>query len=185
MARRTTQSIKTRQNKRTRRLKKLPSLGQAILLLVAGLLMGTVFTVLIDYTQEPVTMKEARPVSAVMEDVRGSYTRRYRQGIRLQQILILFEDYEQLSIDSVIATEALLNRLSGYAPGTTFDMLVHPNSATILELRIDGKEIVSFDDAVAKLSGENKAFFWMGVCLYAAAAFGAYVVILRLKLRRY
>lgn len=71
MARRTTQAIKTRQNKLTRRLKKLPSLGQAILLLVAGLLMGTVFTVLIDYTQGPVTMEEARPVSAVMEDVRG------------------------------------------------------------------------------------------------------------------
>ena len=184
MANKTTQAIKTRQNKLTRRLKKLPSLGQAIFLLVAGLLMGTVFTVLMHHTQRPVTMEEARPVSAVMEDVRGSYTRRYRLGTRLQQILIRFEDYEQLSIDSAIATEALLDQLS-VIPGTTFDMLVHPNSSTILALSIDGEEIINFDDAMAKLRGETTAFFWMGVCLYAAAAFGAYVVILRVKLRRY
>lgn len=184
MSRKTAQAIKTRQNKLTRRLKKLPSLGQAIFFLVAGLILGTVFTVLMDYTQGPVPMEEARPVSAVMEDVRGSYGRRNRRN-SLRKILIRFEDHEQLGIDHPVADKAMLNRLLSVAPGTTFDMLVHPNSTTILELRIDGEEIVNFDDAVAKLSGENKAFFWMGICLYAAAAFGAYVVILRLKLRRY
>lgn len=184
MARQTTQAIKTRQNRLTRRLKKLPSLGQAIFLTVIGLLMGTVFTALMHHTQGPVTMEEARPVSAVMEDVRGSYTHRYRQGTRLQEILIRFEDYEQLSIDSTLATEALLDRIS-VTPGTTFDMLVHPNSATILALSIDGEEIIIFDTAMERLRRETTAFFWMGVCLYAAAAFGAYVVILRLKLRRY
>ena len=183
MSRNTTQAIKTRQNKLTRRLKKLPSLGQAIFLTVIGLLLGTVFTVLMHHTQGPVTMEEARPVSAVMEDVRGSYGRRIRRN-SLREILIRFEDYGQLSIDSAIATEALLNRIS-VAPGTTFDMLVHPNSATILALSIDGEEIISFDDAMEKLHRETTGFFWMGVCLYAAATFGAYVVILRIKLRRY
>ena len=120
-----------------------------------------------------------------MEDVRASYSTRIRSSRKdLAEILIRFEDYEQLSIDSVIATEALLNRIS-VAPGTTFDMLVHPNSSTILALSIDGEEIISFDAAMERLRKETTAFFWMGVCLYAAAAFGAYVVILRLKLRRY
>lgn len=181
---RTTQSIKTRQNKLTRRLRKLPSLGQAIILLVIGLLMGTAFTVLMDYTQGPVTMEEARPVSAVLEDVRGSYGRRSRRN-SLREILIRFEDYDQLGIDHPVANKAMLDKLLSVTPGTTFDMHVHPNSSTILALSIDGEEIVSFDDAVAKLRGENKVFFWMGVCLSAAAAFGAYVVILRLKHRRY
>lgn len=184
MVRRTTQAIKTRQNKLTRRLKKLPDLGQSIWLIAIGLILGTVFIFLMQHTQGPVTIEEARPVSAVMVDVRGSYTHRYRQGTRLQQILIRFEDYEQLSIDSVLATETLLDRIT-VAPGTTFDMLVHPDSATILALSIAGEEIICFDDAMAKLSGENKAFFWMGVGMYLFAAFGAYVVILRLKLRRY
>ena len=181
---RTTQSIKTRQHKLTRRLKKLPSLGQAIILLAFGLLLGTVFTVLMDYTQGPVTMEEARPVSAVMEDVRGSYGRRGRRN-SLREILIRFEDNDQLGIDHPVANKAMLDKLLSVAPGTTFDMLVHPNSSTILALTIGGEEIVGFDDAVTKLSGENKVFFWMGICLYAAAAFGAYVVILRLKHRRY
>lgn len=184
MSRKTTQAIKTRQNKLTRWLKKLPSLGQAVFLLVAGLILGTVFTFLMDYTQGPVTMDEARPVSAVMQDVRGTYGRRNRRS-NLKEILIRFADYEQLGIVSPVANKPMLEQLSGYPAGTTFDMLVHPNSATILALRIDGEEIVNFDDAVAKLSRENKAFFWMGICLYAAAALGAYVVILRLKLRRY
>lgn len=174
-------SRKTRQHNLTRRLKKLPDLGQAVFLLIAGLIMGTVFTFLMDYTQGPVPVEEARPVSAVMQDVRGSYGRQNSRN-SLREILIRFEDYKQLGIDHPVANKAMLDKLLSVAPGTTFDMLVHPNSATILELRIDGEEIVSFDDAVAKLSRENKAFFWMGVCLYAAAAFGAYVVILRLKL---
>lgn len=184
MSRKTTQAIKTRQNKLTRRLKKLPSLGQAICLLVFGLLMGTVFTVLMQYTQGPVTIDEARPVSAVMEDVRGSYGRRNRRN-SLREILIRFEDHAQLEIDHPVANRAMLDKLLSVAPGTTFDMLVHPNSSTILALSIDGEEIIGFDAAMAKLRGETTAFFWMGICLYAAAAFGAYVVILRLKLRRY
>ena len=181
---RTTQSIKTRQNKLTRRLKKLPSLGQANILLVFGLLLGTVFTALMDYTQGPVTMEEARPVSAVMEDVRGSYGRRSRRN-SLREILIRFEDNDQLGIDHPVANKAMLDKLLSVAPGTTFDMLVHPNSSTILALTIGGEEIVGLDDAVAKLCGEYKGCFWMGSCLYAAATFGAYVVILRLKHRRY
>lgn len=184
MSRKTTQAIKTRQNKLTRLLKELPDLGQSIWLIVIGLIMGTVFTVLMDYTQGPVTMEEARPVSAVMEDVRGSYGRRNRRN-SLREILIRFEDHAQLGIDHPVANKAMLDKLLSVAPGTTFDMLVHPNSSTILALTIDGEEIVIFDDAVAKLSGENKAFFWMGVCLYAIAAFAACVVILRVKLRRY
>ena len=181
MSRKTTQAIKTRQNKLTRLLKKLPSLGQAIILLIIGLLLGTAFTVLMDYTQGPVTRDEARPVSAVMEDVRGRRNRRNS----LREILIRFEDYEQLGIDHPVANKAMLDKLLSVAPGTTFDMLVHPNSATILALSIDGEEIINFDTAMAKLSNENLVFFWMGICLYVAAAFGAYVVILRLKLRRY
>lgn len=185
MSRNTTQAIKTRQNKLTRRLKKLPSLGRAIFFLIAGLIMGTVFTVLMNYTQGPVTMDEAIPVSAVMEDVRGSYTHRYRQGTRLQEILIRFEDYEQLDIDSVIATESLLTRLSAIPSGTTFDMLVHPNSTTILALSIDGEEIVSFDDAVAKLQWENNGFFILGMVMYFFAAVGAVTMVIRIRLRRY
>lgn len=179
------QAIKTRQNKLTRRLKKLPSLGQAIFLLVIGLILGTVFTVLMQHTQGPVTMDEAIPVSAVMQDVRGSYTRRYRQGTRLQEILIRFEDHEQLSIDSTIATEALLNRLSGYAPGTAFDMLVHPNSDTILTLRINEQTILTFEESIAKLQRENTGFFVLGAVMYLFAAFGLFTLAIRLKLRRY
>lgn len=184
MSRKTTQAIKTRQNKLTRLLKKLPDLGQSIWLMGIGLLLGTVFTVLMNYTQGPVTLEEARPVSAVMEDVRGSYSR-HRSRRQFNAILIRFEDYEQLGIVHPVATEALLDKLLSVAPGTTFDMLVHPNSATILALTIGGEEIVRFDDAMTRLSRENTAFLWMGIFLYALAALGLFTLILRLKLHRY
>ena len=180
----TTQAIKTRQNKLTRRLKKLPSLGQAVVLLVIGLLIGTVFTVLMHHTQGPVAMDEARPISAVMKDVRGNYGRRNRRN-SLREILIRFEEHAQLKIDDPVANQAMLDKLMSVEPGSTFDMLVHPNSATILSLHVDGKEIINFDTAMAKLRMENTAFFWMGVCAYVFAIFSAYVVILRIKLRRY
>lgn len=185
MSHKTTQAIKTRQNKLTRRLKKLPSLGQAILMLVVGLVLGTVFIFLMQYTQGPVSINEAIPVSAVMEDVRGSFTHRYRQGTRLQEILIRFEDYEQLDIDSIIATESMLTRLAGVPSGTTFDMLVHPNSTTILALSIDGEDILTFEDCMAKLQRENAGFFWLGMAMYFLAVFGAATAIIRIRLRRF
>lgn len=183
MSKSTAQAIKTRQNKLTRRLKKLPDIGQAIFFLVAGLILGTVFTFGQQYWQKPIPVEEAIPVSAVMQDVRGSYN--HRHGRRLQEILIRFEDYEQLDIGSAIASESLLTRLSAYPPGTAFDMLVHPNSPTILRLSIQGEEIISFDDAMARTVRENTGFFWLGLFMYLAAAFGAAVMILRLHLRRY
>lgn len=181
----TTQSIKTRQNKLTRRLKKLPDMGQAIAILVLGLLMGTVFIFVMGHTQSAVTRKEAISVSAVMQDVRGRYSNVVRRtSNRLSEILIRFEDYEQLSIDHPVANQTLLDTLSSIA-GTTFDMVVHPNSANILALTVSGEEIVNFDHAAAALEQERNAFFWLGVAVYALAAYGGGVILIRAKLRRY
>ena len=186
MSRKTTQAVKTRQNRLTRRLKKLPSLEEAVGILVLGLLMGTVFTFVMGHTQSTVTREEAVPVSAVMQDVRGRYSSVVgRTSNRLSEILIRFEDDEQLSIDHPVANQALLDALSSIPPGTTFDMLVHPNSSTILSLTIHGEEIVNFDHAMAALAGERSAFFWLGMFVYALAAYGGVVVIIRLKLGRY
>jgi len=185
MRKHTTQAIKTRQNKLTQFLKKLPGLGLAISLLIWGLLMGSIFTFLMDHTQGPVSVEEARPVSAVMEDVRGQYSRHRTAGRRLDTIYIRFADHEQLHIDAPVATEALLDELLAIAPGTRFNVLVHPNSATILALAMDGEEIMAFDESVAKLARENTGFFWLGMAMYLMAAYSAVVILLRLILRRY
>lgn len=184
MPRRTTQAIKTRQNKLTRRLKKLPSIEHAFFLLLGGLLLGTVFIFLVRHTQGPVSIEEARTVTAVMQDVRDTYSS-HRGRRRLTRILIRFEDYEQLSIDAPVADRAILDKLLSVPSGTTFDMLIHPNSTMILDLTIDGEEIVRFDEAMAKLNSETQGFFWMGMLLYTVATYGLFTIAIRLKLRRY
>ncbi len=87
--------------------------------------------------------------------------------------------------NNVLTNDSLLDKLLSVAPGTTFDMLVHPNSATILSLTIGGEELVNFDDAMTRLTREKTAFLWMGIFLYALAAIGLFTLILRLKLHRY
>ncbi|MGN0518384.1 MAG: hypothetical protein ACI4II_06640 [Acutalibacteraceae bacterium] len=43
-------------------------------------------------------------------------------------------------------------------PGCRVEMLVHPNSDTILSMKVDNRELLNFDDSMQKLSSQKKDF---------------------------
>lgn len=118
------------------------------------------------------TRDDARAVEATFLSYKEV---RNRHG--LQGIIIRFEDYEQLDIDGSCLRNAVVNKVESIKPGTKLQLLVHPNSNTILEMVDNGEMILAFDDAMDRLSSEATGFSILGIFMYVGAAHGAIKLI--------
>lgn len=145
---------------------------EALFLIIVGLLLGTVFTFGMHYWQSPIPKEEAIHVEATLSSIHENYG---RHG--LNEIIVRFEDHEQLCIKSPCLSSSVVQQVEALKPGSRLNLYAHPNSDTILELSYQGKIILAFDDAVKKLSWEVSAFTFLGAFLYLTAAFGAIKII--------
>ena len=150
--------------------------GEAIFLLIAGLIMGTVFTFGMKYWNAPITQDEAQQVTATF----SSYKETKRRG-RVQEIILRFDDHEQLHIDGVSVNEELCDAISKIEIGTDIEMMVHPNSNTILEMEVGMVKLLEFQDSIEKLSSEASGFMYLGVFCYMLAGVGLFLLILPKK----
>lgn len=142
--------------------------SEAIFLLIVGLIMGTVFTFGMKYWNDSIMQEEAQQVNAIF----SSYKETKRRG-RVQEIILRFDDHEQLYIDGVCIDNELCDTISEIMPGTILEMMVHPNSNTILEMETGTTKILEFNDSVQKLSSEASGFVYLGVLCYILALMGA------------
>ena len=161
---------------------------QCILLVVFGLLVGTVFTVGMGYWNAAVTPEEAVPVTAIYAshevDYGGNIRRRAMHSNSINQVFLYFADHERLAIDGSCAYSDVLDALEALPSGTTLDMLVHPNIDTVLSIAADGETILAFEDTTKSLSIERWGVFGIGVFCYIGAGVGAYYLITK-KYRKY
>lgn len=148
--------------------------AEAIFLLIAGLLMGTVFTFLVQYANAPVTREEARHITAVF----SSYGTQRERG-RVKEIILRFEDQEQLYIDGSCISDALLDSVETLSPGTELTMIVHPNSNTVLDLRVGERTLLTFEAATEKLANEATGFMGLGLGCYVLSACGLCSLVFR------
>ncbi len=142
--------------------------GDAIFLLIAGLIMGTVFTFGMKYWNAPIKPDEAKHVTATF----SSYKESKRRG-HVQEIILRFDDHEQLYIDGVSINNKLRDAISEIEVGTTIEMMVHPNSNTILEMGVGTTKLLEFHDSVQKLTAEVSGFMYLGFFCYLMALIGA------------
>ncbi len=155
----------------THRIKKefaepMPKAG-AIFLIIAGIFLGTIFTVGMRFWEGRVTKAEALRMNAVF----SSY-KEINRGGHTQEMIVQFADHEQLTIDGACLSDEVIRKVGALKPGTALDLYVHPNSGTILEMAHGEEVIIGFDETVDKLSGEVLGFTALGIVLYLGAAFG-------------
>lgn len=155
-----------------KKCKKSISKGSAVFLVVAGILLGTVFTVGMYYWTRPIEKTEAIRVDATF----ASYQKHYRRH-NLSSLTLCFSDYEPLSIDNACFTSDVLNHIENMVPGTILELYVHPNSDTILEMVCGGKVILDFNQAERRLTTKRVSFLILGIFMYTAAAFGVVKLI--------
>ena len=152
--------------------KKTMTTMEAWFLLIAGLFMGTVFTFGMQYWNAPVTQEDAIHATVVY----SSYTESRRDG-HVKEIIVRFEDHDQLYIDGSCINEQVWNGLDTIAPGMKVDLLIHPNSNTILDFRMGNSVVLEFENTSEKLASEATGFGGLGLFLYILAAYGLFNLV--------
>ena len=159
------------------------TLEQAILFLVVGLILGTVFTFGQQYWDAPIDREDAISVEAEYH----SYTRKFLHpeshdvGIKCKTENPKYVEYY---IDASCVTYDILDFVHNLERGTTLEMLIHPNSGTILSLTVNGEEILNFDEVHNNLDFSNIGFLCLGIFMYALAVCGA-VRLIVIAVRKY
>lgn len=151
----------------------------AILILIIGLFLGSIFTFGQNYWQSKIELSEAIQIEATYE----SYDIDHR-GERNKQIFIYSSDYARLTIDGMCINDELVESLSKLQPQTKIYLTVHPNSDTILDMKTDNGSIMNFDEVQRELQVENIGFFIIGVFLYLCAIVSAVYLIKNLHKNR-
>ena len=130
-------------------------------------MMGTVFLFGEAYWNKEITPDEARHLTAIYESHKVS---RSRHSIR--EIVVRFSDHDDLCIAGCCVDAEMIGELRDIPAGAKAEMLVHPNSDTIIEMSVQGKEIVDFDEAMKDLMKEKTGFGTLGIFMYCCALAG-------------
>lgn len=146
------------------------SLFEAIFLLIAGAFLGTVFTFGMQHWDQSVSREECRAVESGF--VSHKEDRRLKRPTKVQQIILYCEDGENYTVDGVSVSDELLGSIRALEPGEKLQLLIHPNSDTIVELTVRGRTLLEFDTTIGKLGDEKTGFLILGIGLYACAFAG-------------
>lgn len=172
--------MKMNRNKLLKKLfKKKMTLEQAILFLISGIIFGTVFTFGQQYWNAPITRNESISVKA-------EYSYHNQRLVRPDShaVSIHCSDGEIYSIDAHTVTNDILDYLDTLETGTKLNMLIHPNSDTILSLEVNGERILDFDEVIDDLKSANIGFLSLGIFMYLLAVCGA-VRLIVIAIRKY
>ena len=144
------------------------TLEQAILFLVVGAILGSVFIFGQKYWKAPIDRDSASYVQV-------KYLSHTQKLVRPDShaINIHCSNGEIYTIDASCVSFDILDYMNSLTEGTNLDMLVHPNSNTILSLSIDNTDILDFDEVIGKVDFSNTGFMWLGIIMYVLAACGA------------
>lgn len=140
----------------------------AYFLLIAGVVLGLVFTVGEYYWHQPVERADALELHAAYDRCEVHYR-------RSTHVLLRFTDYEaplDVPIESV--TRSLIEEIQSIPAGTVLELKLHPRSHVILELRDHGRTLLSFEETSARLNARVHSFRWLGLFAFLCAAFGAW-----------
>ena len=153
-----------------RRKKQEISLGTAVMLLVVGLILGSIFIFGSQYWGEPIQREDAVEISASYEayEINPGKIRKHH----IKQIEITLTDHSSVYIDGACVSEDVKDEIKALTEGAKLDMLVHPNSDTVWELKHGDNTILSFEESQKDIKNENVGFIILGIFMYFCAAIG-------------
>ena len=151
---------------------------RAIFMLIAGLLLGTIFIFGMRYWHAPISREECTQVETEFVSSR----KRIRRG-NIQLIDIDCADGQRYEIDGACISQTVLDGVEGLQSQEPITLLIHPNSDTVMELSCESGTLLTFDDSAQRLAGDTMLFTVLGIIMYAAALGGLYERIRRKRKR--
>lgn len=160
-----------------RRIKLTPK-EEAICLIITGLIIGTAFMFNALYFEATVVESETISVSAAFSSIKGGLIGR-NDGLSL-----CFEDRESLHIHAACVNDELFHALCDIEPGTTMEVLLHPNSGDIMEIHVGSRQLLDFQWSMEKMRSSACGFFCLGLFGYMSFVMGVMRFLSLKKLRR-
>ena len=146
-------------------------LGLAIGVLIAGILLGSVFTFGMQYWNGAVPRESCALVETQFlsyEEIRG------RRPVEIKEIAVDCTNGERYFIDGVCINTELRDALSALPEHEQITLLLHPGRGTIVEFAyMDGKLLV-FEETMQKLGSEATGFLYLWIFMYLCSLVGAY-----------
>ncbi|MBQ6539677.1 MAG: hypothetical protein IJL71_01445 [Oscillospiraceae bacterium] len=124
------------------------------------------------YWFKTVSRDEALTVTAEYESYKVHYSRGHSQ-----YVLIRFKNHEQLDFDKYCATDDVIDMVDSILPGNEVNMLVHPNSDTILEMEANGGYILRFEESMKRLKSGRTGYYFVGGFMYLLFIYGLFSLI--------
>jgi hypothetical protein len=90
---------------------------------------------------------------------------------------LVFQNGEEKTVDGCCLGHGLAEKLERLPAGTRMDLLIHPDSETILQIEAEGLTLLDFDYAQSQLWHESLFFAGLGVLMYAVGAYMIYMFI--------
>lgn len=162
--------MKHRYHKRTKRISKV----EAWFIIIAGVIIGTVFCFGSHYWKSPAISKED---TIYTEAIFSSYEEKRNRRNSEAEIKIFFQDRDPLFIDKTCCNQAVLDKMALLQSGDILRMYIHPNKSTLLDIQSGDNSIISFDNTIEKLSTESFGFCFLGIFMYLGAIFGCIKLI--------
>ena len=150
-----------------------------IALILICLWMSTFFTFGLGYSHASISREQAIEIKAVYQSCHIS--KRYPTR---HSAVLYFSGLKPLSIDVSCLNSSLVNELDKLTAGTTIHLLVHPNSNTILEMDVDGKTLMEFEDSMESITRSRYAFHILGLIFYAALLIAGIQWLIRYRRKR-
>ncbi len=145
-------------------------------LMCLSLFIGTVF-VTEPVRNQRITPEQAESVTAVYDWAEHHYRRGSTQSVTLH-----FQDHPGLTVDYRPAV--LWDVLKHVEPGTTLELLVHPDDAGVLEVVADGKVLLDFEGTMKVAWTDSVMFAGLGVFMYVCAGSIGYEVFFKEKRKK-
>ena len=157
-------------------------LGRAIFLLIAGLLLGSVFTFGMQYWNSEIKREECTLIDT--QFVSYEEIRQPKRPMEIKEIAVDCVNDERYFVDGVSINSDLRNSLSELSNQQKIRLLIHPNSKTIVEISTENGTILTFHETIRKLGGESEGYLFLSIFMYFCSIVGLYYTVFHIMKRR-
>ena len=153
-------------------------LNLAVIMLLIGILLGSVFTFGMQYWNA----KTTREACTVVKTQFLSYDEiwHFKHGIRIAEIAVDCADGNRYFIDGESIDDELRENLSLLSENESITLLIHPNSNTSVEFSSSHGLLLTFEKTINKLDVEATEFLFLGLFMYFCALVGLYYIVFHL-----
>ena len=157
-------------------------LNLAIVMLLIGILLGSVFTFGMQYwnaktTREACTMVRTQFLS--YDEIWHA-----KPTISIVEIAVDCADGNRYFIDGISINDELREKLSLLSENESITLLIHPNSNTIVDFSSSHGSLLVFDETINDLDCEATGFLFLGFFMYFCALVGLYYVVFHIVRKR-